>query len=342
MRPTLFLLFMILRGYAMGQGLFEFAGRSIKPGETASVKISVQTISGDSTFIPVTIIHGREKGPVLGLIAGIHGYEYPPIMALQKLRSNINAADLRGTIIVVQIANVKSFFGRSVFYSPVDGKNLNRSFPGSKSGTLTEALAYTISNEIISRCGYLIDIHAGDASEDLHPYVTYYKYGTQTDKAKQIAEALNFPWIIVSENAPKQGQPTVYCSAESVSHDIPTVAIEYGKLGQVTAEEATFIQERLKDMMVAMGMLKGSPKKITPGIEIRKRMSITSEHTGIFYPETKSGELIRKGARLGIITGVFGEVLQEVLSPVDGFVIYLSATPPISKGETLFSLGTFE
>ncbi len=148
MKTALFLLFVMLRGSAMGQELFEFAGRPIKPGETASVKISVQTISGDSTFVPVTIIHGKEKGPVLGLIAGIHGYEYPPIMALQKLQSNKNAADLHGTIILVQIANVKAFFGRSVFYSPVDGKNLNRSFPGSKSGTLTEALAYTISTVI--------------------------------------------------------------------------------------------------------------------------------------------------------------------------------------------------
>ncbi len=207
---------------------------------------------------------------------------------------------------------------------------------------MTDVIAYTITTEIISRCEYLVDIHAGDASEDLHPYVAYYNYGTQMAKAKQMIEALNFPWIIISENVPRPGQPTVYCSAESVSHDIPTVAIEYGKLGHVTPEEAAFIQERLKNMMVSIGMLNGSLMKITPGFEIRKRTSIVSDHTGIFYPEIKSGELIRKGTRLGIITGVFGEVLQEVVSPVDGFVIYFSATPPINKGETLFSLAVFD
>ena len=107
--------------------------------------------------------------------------------------------------------------------------NLNRQFPGNQNGTITELLAYTISSKIIQRCNYVADIHAGDANEDLHPYVAIYDYGTQTAKAKQMALALDFPWIIISENAPKPGMPTLYCTAETVSKDIPVVGIEYGK-----------------------------------------------------------------------------------------------------------------
>lgn len=320
---------------------FTFLTHKIKPGQKLSFNINVRSKTGDSTFIPLTVIHGKKAGPVLGLIAGIHGYEYPPIMAMQKFPALIEPDNLSGTILIVHIANVNAFYKRSVFYNPADGKNLNRTFPGNKDGTITECLAYTLSNEIISRCDYLVDIHAGDASEDLHPYVGYYEYGSQAAKAKQMAEALGFPWMTISENTPKPGQPTKYCSAEGVSRDIPTVAIEYGKLGHVKPEEADFINNRLINMMRSIGILAGSPEKSPVPIVIKKRVSITSDHTGIFYTDFKSAEPVKKGLKLGIIKDLFGNVLQEVICPVDGFIIYLSVTPPINKGETLFSLAEF-
>lgn len=321
---------------------FKFRDNIIKLGEKKSFTIPVQSNNGDSTFIPITIINGQAKGPVLGLIAGIHGYEYPPIIAMQKMPDQLDPKLIKGTVIIVHIANVNAFFKRSVFYNPADGKNLNRVFPGKKDGTITECIAYVISNEILSRCSYLVDIHAGDASEDLHPYVGYYNHGTQTSKAKQMAEALGFPWVAISENNPSPGQPTKYCSAQSVSNDIPTVAIEYGKLGQATIQEGDFINSRLINLMRSIGIYAGAPQKFNMPYEINKRTSITSEYSGIFYTEFKSGALIKKGTKLGVVTDVFGKVLQEIISPVEGFIIYLSVTPPINKGETLFSLGHFD
>lgn len=322
--------------------LFEFREHKISGGEKRSFTIPIKSKTGDSTFIPVTVFHGKAEGPVLGLIAGIHGNEYPPIIAMQRLPQLIDLNLLKGTIIIVHMANVNAFFKRSVFYNPADGKNLNRVFPGSKDGTISECIAHVISTEIIPRCDFLVDIHAGDANEDLHPYVGYYDYKTQTTKAKQMAEALGFPWVIVSENNPTPGQSTKFCSAQSISNDIPTVAIEYGKLGQVTLEEADFINERIINMMQSIGIYVGTPRKFSPAFEITKRSSITAEYSGIFYADFKSGALIRKGTKLGVITDVLGNVLQEIISPIDGFIIYLTVTPPINKGETLFSLGEFD
>jgi predicted deacylase len=82
--------------------------------------------------------------------------------------------------------------------------------------------------------------------------------------------------------------------------------------------------------------------RFSPAFEITKRSSISAEYSGIFYTEFKSGALIRKGTKLGVITDVFGNVLQEIISPIDGFIVYLTVTPPINKGETLFSLGEFD
>jgi len=82
------------------------------------------------TQIPITTIEGARPGPSLGLIAGNHGYEYPPILALQKLRGQIDPAKLAGTVRMLHVANMPSFLGRTVYFSPVDGKNLNRVYPG--------------------------------------------------------------------------------------------------------------------------------------------------------------------------------------------------------------------
>jgi predicted deacylase len=78
--------------------------------------IQVRAGADAGTQIPVTTIRGAGPGPILALIAGNHGYEYPPILALQKLRTLIDPAKLKGAIIMVHVANMPSFLGRTVYF----------------------------------------------------------------------------------------------------------------------------------------------------------------------------------------------------------------------------------
>src|SRR5260370_42609571 len=103
--------------------------------------LEIQSVLDAGTQFPITTIRGSHPGPVLALIAGNHGYEYPPILALQKLRSQIDPAKVCGTIVMVHVANMPSFLGRTVYFSPIDGKNLNRVYPGRKDGTVSERIA---------------------------------------------------------------------------------------------------------------------------------------------------------------------------------------------------------
>ena len=319
---------------------FILEGHRVAPGKKISFDIQVIAPTKDSTYIPVSIIHGKSPGPVLGLIAGIHGFEYPPIMAMQQMARELNPDSLKGTVIIIHIANVKAFFGRSVYYNPVDGKNLNRQFPGDKNGSLTECIAWVLSQQILPRCNYLVDIHAGDASEDLHDYVGYYAWGQQAATAKQMAEALGFDWIMRSETGFVKGEPTVYCSKEAVKQGIPTVAIECGKLGGVTPAEIKKINDGLFNLMRSLQLLTGAPKASNKPLEITKRTTLTSEYTGIFYSDYRSGQLVKAGMKLGHITDVRGNWLTDIYSPVDGFIVYQIATPPVNKGEILFNLGS--
>jgi predicted deacylase len=125
----------------------------------------------DGTQIPITIVHGTGNGPVLALIAGTHGYEYPGITALQRVRKSLDPGEVSGTIIMVHVANLPSFLGRTIYNSPVDGKNLNRMYPGDPDGSVSQRIAHLVTSEVIDKADYLIDLHAGDGNEALRPFV---------------------------------------------------------------------------------------------------------------------------------------------------------------------------
>src|ERR1700689_3767565 len=111
--------------------------------------IEIPAAQDAGTQIPVTTIEGSLPGPTLALIVGNHGYEYPPILALQRLRAEIDAAALSGTVLLVHVGNLPSFLGPVIYFRSCDGKNLFRVYPGRADGTLSERIAYAIPTEII-------------------------------------------------------------------------------------------------------------------------------------------------------------------------------------------------
>src|SRR2546422_1742099 len=161
------------------------------PGTRASGFLEVAKGTDAGTRIPVTVIRGITPGPVLALIAGTHGYEYSPILAMQRFPAKVDPRELAGTIIVVHVANMPSFLGRTIYYSPVDGKNLNRVYPGKDDGTVSERIAASITREVIDRADYLVDLHCGDGNEALRPYSYWEAVGTPelNEKTRQMVLA---------------------------------------------------------------------------------------------------------------------------------------------------------
>ena len=139
---------------------------------------------GNHSFIPVSIIKGKEEGPVFTITSGVHGCEYPPIIAAQSLIQEIDPELLSGTLIIIPLSNPQSFYGRKPFLNPQDNLNLNRSFPGSKDGSITERIAHFITTQIITESDVFLDIHGGDANEDLLPYVCYYNNESKPQNPK--------------------------------------------------------------------------------------------------------------------------------------------------------------
>lgn len=203
---------------ASSQEAFALGPLKVLPGQTLSGFIEVAAEDGITTSIPVTVIHGAKKGKTLALVAGVHGYEYPPILALYRLKALINPKELAGTLVLVHIANLPSFQRRTIYYNPYDWKNLNRVFPGDAAGTLSQRTAYVLVEEVVKKCDFLIDLHCGDGNEALIPYTYWMISGEKKldELTRTMALAFGIPHIIIDETRSKDIKESKYLGNTAV------------------------------------------------------------------------------------------------------------------------------
>ena len=297
--------------------------------------IEVPHATDAGTQIPVTTISGAHPGPVLALIAGNHGYEYPPILALQELRAHVDTGELSGTLILVHVANMPSFLGRTVYFSPVDGKNLNRVYPGQADGSVSQRIAYAITREVIAKADYVLDLHCGDGNESLRPYV----YQAITGEAKmdaaiaRLALAFGIDHILIDRGRPTDPAHSLYCSTTAITRGKPAIVVESGLLGQSDAESVARIVYGVRGVMRELKMTASGPPPLEKPVFLEPSAVVASPATGILYPLVERDQMVAKGTVLARITDFFGVEIALVESPLSGKVLYVVATPPIVKGQ---------
>ncbi len=294
--------------------------------------------------VPITIINGVKDGPTLALIAGVHGYEYPPILAMTKLSQQLDPAYISGKVIIVHVANVPSFLKRTIYYNPYDWKNLNRVFPGKIDGTNTERIAYQITKEVIDQCDYLIDNHCGDGNEDLMQYL----YCTETGnsefdkKTKGLAINFNLKVIVHESGRTKDIENSMYVSNTALLRGKPAISIEAGKLGGTADEDIIAIMKGNYNILKHLKMIEGEPQIDFESVWVQEYTIIRSEQKeGLYYPLLSRGDHVQKGELVGYLTDYFGNKIQEVKSPFDGIILYIIATPPLVEGEPMVMIGKF-
>jgi predicted deacylase len=302
----------------------------------------VPAAADEGTTIPISVVHGSQPGPVLALIAGNHGYEYAPIIALQRLLPQLDPKQMAGTVMMVHVANMPSFLRRTIYYSPVDGKNLNRAYPGKAGGTVSERIAYQITKEVIERADYVLDLHCGDGNESLRPY-SYWDVNTGgpevVERSKQLALAFGLDHIVMDRERPSNPEASVYCSTTATTRGKPAITTESGALGQTDHASIARIEWGVMNVMRHLKMLSGQAQMVEHPLFIDRNEVLRSSVTGIFYPLVERGHTVAKGTLLGYVTDFFGKRQLELLAPFDGEVLYVLGTPPVSQGEPLAMIG---
>jgi uncharacterized protein len=322
---------------ALAQSPFTVGGITAQPGTTVSGELQVPAGADGATTIPFSILHGAKPGPVLALIAGTHGAEYPPILALQRLRASVDPRDLAGTIVMVHVANMPAFLGRAIYYTPGDHKNLNRVFPGKADGTISERIASVLTREVIEKVGYLIDLHCGDANESLRPYLywTINAAPPLVESIRQLALAFGMDHIVLDGGRPTNPAASVYLENTALTRGKPAMTIESGAMGQSDEESIQRIERGVTGVLKHLKMRATGPAPIENPVYLGRNLVLTSGYTGIWYPAVERGHTVAEGALIGRITDFAGKTLQEVRAPFSGEMLYVVGTPPTSKGEPL-------
>jgi len=329
---------------ATSQQLTSFTVGSVvaRPGQVSSGFIDVPAGVDSATRIPISIVRGTQPGPTLALIAGTHGSEVAPVIALQRVRAALDPAVLRGSVLIVHIANLPSFLGRTIYYSPVDHKNLNRVYPGKADGTVSERIAYAITRDIIERADYLVDIHAGDGNESLRPY-TYWSPLGLNPRADSIAREMALAWgsdhIVIDTMRPRDPQASVYTQNTAHIRGKPALTTEAGYLGVAAEDMVQRNVDGVFRLLRYLRMLPGNVELVRQPLFFDRTEVLRSPATGVWHPKVERGQSVQKGALIGVLTDFFGVTQAEIRAPFGGIVLYVVATPAMSQGEPMGMIG---
>lgn len=317
-------------------------GVTVRPCEKASGFIHVPAGVDEGTRVPVTLVKGAAPGPTVAFVAGTHGSEVAPIVALHRVRRDLDPAKLRGTVILVHVANLPSYLRRTIYYSPVDGKNLNRVYPGKPDGTVSERIAYAITTEVIARADYLVDMHAGDGNESLRPYTYWNKLGLDAradSLGREMALAWGNPYIVVDTARPRDPAASVYTQNTAHVRGKPAITTESGYLGLPAEDMIQRNVDGVWRLLRYFHMVDGPVQMVERPLWFHRTEVLRSPATGAWLPEVERGHTVAAGAVIGRVTDLFGEVVAEIRAPFTGVVLYVVGTPAMSEGEPLAMIG---
>ena len=322
---------------------FQLADTAVEPGTSAHVSLPVPAGSDDpATTIPITVINGLAPGPVLLIVAGVHGYEFAPILAASTFAGEIEPSHLTGTLLIVHTAHTSAFEQRTPYVNPYDRKNLNRSFPGRAEGTQTERIAHALSTELISRADVVLDVHSGDGAEWLEAFTGVYggPLATDYETALAIGKAFGFPNVVrYRMETQAQIDRGRSLNRQAVAAGAPTVLVEIGQNGSRDPVQVRSIVDGLHRVLAVLNMASTDlPASATEPRYFDGTFSVPVNHTGIWSPSATGGRVILKGETLGVIHDYWGAPLQEVTAPEAGYAIYGLAGPPVRAGESVMTI----
>lgn len=301
----------------------------VKAGTSATINLNIAKLaSGTKIDLPIYVFRSTEPGPVVLLSGGLHGDEVNGIEIVRRLVNGDSLKHLlKGSVIAIPIMNIYGFlnFSREV----PDGKDINRSFPGSTTGSLAARVAYNLTHKVLKEIDFGIDFHTGGASRYNYPQI---RFATKDPKAREIAEAFNAPIVLESpflekslrKEAFKMNKSiVVYEGGESMRFD--EHVIEQGVRGaRRVLRHAGMISRASHDEESVL--CKGSTW-------------IRAKNSGMFTSYLQSGDRVSKNQVVGKITDPFGEFETKIKSAYTGIIIGHNNIPVINQGDALFHVG---
>jgi len=272
-----------------------------------------ETVTGPIQ-LPVVIVNGDREGPVLCLTAGVHATEYPSIDALMRLTRELTPQALRGTLIAVPVVNMHMFATRLGFVSPIDGLNLNKIAPGSKSGSMSEIVADVLLNEIIAKAGYHVDMHAGDLGEILYAFGGYPMTGDEgRDRRGEALARLYAPRLVALYREGGKLPPAPGSIVhEATRRGVVSILAESGGNGTLEEGDVEVHLAGVRNIMRYLKMIDGDPQ--IPGKQIiaTERYVTRATRAGLLRLKVAIGESVNEGQDAAEICDIWGDTVERI------------------------------
>lgn len=323
------------------QPSFRVGTAEAAPGRTAVGVLPVAAGVDAALEIPVAVVHGARPGPVLALVAGAHGTEYASVVALVRLIGRLDAAQVSGTVVIVPLINIPSFEQMVPHLNPIDGKNMNRMYPGRADGTQTDRASLAITTAVVERADHLIDYHGGDLDESLRPYTYWTRTGQapQDAASKAMALAFGLDHIVISTDRPKDPAASRFLENTATTRGKPSITVEAGHAGTVEPEDVALLVDGTLSVMRHLKMLPGEPAPVAHPVWLERLETVTAPAGGLFHRTVERGSYVERGGQVGYVTDFVGRRTAELTSPAAGVVLYVRAVPSLTEGTTVASIG---
>jgi predicted deacylase len=305
---------------------FHLNGVTVRAGTRATVEIAVPRLLNRAELaMSVKVVHGANPGPVLLLSAALHGEEVNGVEIILRLLNRISAKKLAGTVLAIPVVNVYGFITNSR-YLP-DRRDLNRSFPGSSSGSLASRLAQLFTDEILSHATHVIDLHTGGLHRSNLPQI---RACLDDPRNAQLADAFGAPVVIDAKL--REGS----LRAAAGKRKIPMIVYETGEALRLDRTGVLVGVRGILGVMHSLGMIeKASTTPQTASFRATGSSWLRAPASGLFRSECRLGQIVRTGQSLGVINDPLGDDKVPVLASCDGIVIGRTNIPLVHQGDPL-------
>ncbi len=313
----------------VGPDPFEMLGDQVAPGTFARLTWTpTETFTGNTIPSAVLVAHGTEPGPTLCLTAAVHGDELNGIETVRRVLHEVDPERLAGTLVGVPIVNLQGFH-RNSRYLP-DRRDLNRFFPGNPTGSAASRIAYSLFNQVIRHCSWLVDLHTGSFHRTNLPQL---RADLNNDQVVELTEGFGSTVILHSDGA----DGTLRGAATAAG--IPAVTLEAGMPMQVQEEAVNHSVKGIFTLLDTLEMynkrsLWGNPEPI-----YYQSRWVRADHGGILAGEVRLGRRVNPGDVLGTVIDPISNEQNVITSPYRGRVIGMALDQFVMPGYATYHIG---
>lgn len=307
----------------------DWDGQKVAPGEQATVDLAVgESYSGMTLNIPLHVKRGMAEGPTLFVTAALHGDEINGTGAIRELIQDESLRLVSGAVILVPVLNILAF-DRHSRYLP-DRRDLNRSFPGSRGGSLASRFARTVFEQIVGRADYGIDLHTAAVRRTNYPTV---RGDLKNPGVARIARAFGVEFLVDGDG------PAGSLRREAAKVGCPTIVMEGGEVWKVEPAIVEAAVRGVRNVLCELGMLAGQPEVPASQVSFEQTKWLRADHGGFLQYHVSPGEFVEKDEALATNTNLLGDELRVIRCPFDAVVIGMTTLPAVSPGEPVVHLG---